>query len=663
MVRHIDSEPRAFRTAAPNPDSSAGADSAQVKLLAFTDFIEDLVSTATGSKREIRKERLQEDIKICIELGRPIIPLGLIFAASSSFSRQEVFPLLTRLPALLAGDLLSALDRVSETMLMVDDPDLRASAAIATSVLVQRALPAEMGTRDRMLLFLMELVDVQFRERRTRHGSVFAALRHVERAPTLVQLPNLLSEISDALEDLACERDVFLDNPIDVVTMTPPEPEAPSDIFKVARVQSGASLPSLSEEMEQATAIAGSLGWSEDRGIQLLTDLYRHRVMDTRSKLGLNLAAITKVMADLDELFGTRVADLQVEAVRSVSAPYSYDIDSRTLTLNVGYRGGLTARVLEEEHPRVLEELRLAKADREATTLSKAVDRYRSARAMAGGAPVPEEDEAIQIEALAALMGVPAAEAYDMVTGLYGTKGVQFSADPDAGISLEKIREMIEIARREGGEASPGSIVKIAVDPEGPAHVPFRVDRTGRSLVLHTAFEKLTDRILDLFVKERAFDPFDLVEPDQELLSDYDSPGEPGSVAIERNIQRLIVEFGLSRDDAPDALAVLLNDCPTFRDSISIQALRTIVATINSRLGSEVSIDVVTGWSREAPGSRDPDRFSVAWLTSHAEEGMSLNMLTFNFGYGEGRAKLPPISDELILEWCRHYRVESRGEV
>jgi hypothetical protein len=204
-------------------------------------------------------------------------------------------------------------------------------------------------------------------------------------------------------------------------------------------------------------------------------------------------------------------------------------------------------------------------------------------------------------------------------------------------------------------------IVKIGVDPEASNLTPFRVDGESRSLVLHPAFEKLTDRVLELFAREWAVEPFDLAEVDEAWLSKYESPEGRGSVANAENVQRLIEEFGLSRADASDAFDVLLQDCPGFRDSISMQAMRKVVATINARLGSEAAIDVVTGWCREIPGTKEPDRFSIAWLTSHTEGDMSLNMLTFNFGYGEGKAKLPPLSDDLILEWCRHYRVESRS--
>ena len=653
MSRHTDQESPTVRTSAPTHEPPPAVGSPSWKLQALTDFTEELVASATGSKREIRRDRLQEDIQVCMELDRCVIPLGLILASTATLSKQEVAALLTRLPDVLAGDPLSALDRVSETILMIDDADIRASAAIATSVLVQRSLPVEVVIRDRLLMLLMELVDVQFRERRTRHSDIFAALRHLEKAPTLGQLPGLLSEISDALEDLACERGVFLDNPMEIAPKKPVKPTSPMDILRETRVQSGASLPSLNEELGQIAAVAESLGWSEDRGVQLLTDLYRHKAMDTRSKLGLNPAAVYKVMADLHGLLETPVGDLRIEENRAVAAPYSYDMDSRTLTLNIGYRGGLTAKLLEEEHPKILEEIKQAKAAREATTLSLAIDRYHAARAAAGGEPIPEEVEKEQIEALAARMGVTTAAAYDTVAGLYGAKRVRFSTEPRTGITLQTIMETVEAAGK------PGSIVRITVDPEAPGVIPFRVDRDSRTLVLHSAFEKLTDVIFKLFVQERAADPFEIVEPNEERLADYEGPKDPGSLANVKNRQQLIEELGLSPDDAQDAFDVLLEDCRPFRETITIQTLRVVVATINSRLQPDGTVDVVTGWCRDIPGTKDPDHFSVAWLTSHTEEDMSLNMLTFNFAYGEGKAKLPPLSDELLLDWCRHYRVEA----
>jgi hypothetical protein len=627
-------------------------------VLAYTDFIEELVATVTGGGHKVERARLQEDIELCIELDRSVIALGLIFAATSSLSSKEASALLARTSALLAGDAHSALDRVSETILMVSDSDIQSSAVIATSVVVQRSLPFESLVADKLLANLMEIVDVQFRERRVRHENIFAALRQVDKAPTLHQLPGLLTEISDALEDLACDREVFLDNPVELA----PKPRAEAETtestlesFKTARVQSAASLPALGEELEQIESLTKALSWSEDQGIQFVTDLYRHRVMDTRSKLGLNLAAVFHVMAELKDLFEEPVRDLRIDDARSVPAPYSYDIDPGILTLQVSYRGGLTARLLEDEHPKVLEELRQIKADREATTLSRAMDRWREARSEARESPLSEEDESSRIEALAARMGLADPDAYDMMTALYRTKGVRFSADPTAGISLEVLSRMVE----EAGE--PGEIERITADPEALAGRPFQIDREKRTLVLHPAFEKLTDQMIGIFLEEWSLQPYELVEPDAERTNDYEDPREPGSLARGDNVQRCIEEFGLSGDEAPDAFEVLLEDCPAFREAVSIQTLRVVVATINSRIGPDASIDMVTGWCRDIPGTKDPDRFSIAWLTSHTEEETSLNMLTFNFAYGEGKRKLPPLSDELLLEWCRHYRVESRA--
>ena len=85
-----------------------------------------------------------------------------------------------------------------------------------------------------------------------------------------------------------------------------------------------------------------------------------------------------------------------------------------------------------------------------------------------------------------------------------------------------------------------------------------------------------------------------------------------------------------------------------------------MVATINARLDGDKKIDLVTGWSREIPGTTRPDHVSVAWLSTHVEEGEEpLEMLTFNMEYGSGGRELSPYSDDLILEWCRHYPVRT----
>lgn len=658
MAHPSDPESRTIHSPAATSATTEVPGSLPWRVLAFTDFIEDLVATVTGGKHEVERNRLQEDIELCIETDRSVIALGLVFAAASSLSSKEASSVLSRISSLVTGDIHSALDRVSETILMVSDSDIQASAVIASSVVVQRSLPFESLVADKLLAHLMEIVDVQFRQRRVRHETIFAALRQVDKAPTLHQLPGLLTEISDALEDLACDRDVFLDNPVELAPKPRAEAETTEstmEAFKTARVQSAASLPSLGEEVEQVESLTNALGWSEDQGIQFVTELYRHRVMDTRSKLGLNLAAISHVMAELKDLFEEPVRDLRIEDSRSVPAPYSYDVESGTLTLHVGHRGGLTARLLEDEHPKVLEELRQVKADREATTLSRAMDRWREARSRAGENPLSEEEESSQIEALAAHLGLPEPDAYDMMTALYGTKRVRFSSDATAGISLATLRKLVEAAGK------PGDIVKITADPEASAGRPFRIDRENRVLVLHPAFEKLTDQMIELFLEEWSLQPYDLLEPDSERTNDYEDPRDPGSLAKGDNVQRFIEEFGLSGDEAPDAFEVLLEDCPAFREAVSIQTLRVVVGTINSRLGPKTSIDMVTGWCRDIPGTKDPDRFSIAWLTSHTEEDTSLDMLTFNFAYGEGKRKLPPLSDELLLEWCRHYRVESRA--
>ena len=113
-----------------------------------------------------------------------------------------------------------------------------------------------------------------------------------------------------------------------------------------------------------------------------------------------------------------------------------------------------------------------------------------------------------------------------------------------------------------------------------------------------------------------------------------------------------------------DSFDVLLESCPSFQQAISIQTLRVLVASLNARLGKDKRIDVVTGWSREIPGTERTDPTAVAWITAHEDdddagdgEEEAITMLTFNFSYAEGNRELPPYSDAVLLEWCRHYKV------
>jgi hypothetical protein len=166
----------------------------------------------------------------------------------------------------------------------------------------------------------------------------------------------------------------------------------------------------------------------------------------------------------------------------------------------------------------------------------------------------------------------------------------------------------------------------------------------------------VTAMTLRLFAEERSSEPLPLAEPDPGARAGYQDADEPGSVAYELNMQRLIEELALAGEHARESYEVLLEGFPAFRDSISIQTLRVLLATVNGRLETDPPVDVVTGWSREIPAAAATDPFSIAWLTRHTEPGLTLNMLTFNFSYGENWRRLPPLSDDLLLDWCRHYK-------
>lgn len=653
MSPNSEPEPQVEQGPASPREPSGVVERDQWRLAALVDHVEDLIEVAT-SEQHSRGERLREDIQFCAELDRGVIPLSLIFAVSAALERQDAFAFLSRLQSALAGDVLTALDRVSETLLMITDKDVQATGTMAASVLTQRSLPHWVTARERVLTLLLELVDSEYRKRIVRHGQIFAPLRKVKGRPNLDDLPGLLAEISDALEDLACDRDVFLDNPIELTPKTSVAPEAPVEVFKRARLQSGADLPTLSDELAQITALGEAVGWTRDQALTLAIDLYRHRVMDARSKIGLSATTICNVVTDLNEALDTTVTDIKIDENEHAAGPYTYDWEQSALLLNVCHRGTLTSRSVREERDRILERLRQEKADREATALSKAIEHYQKTRASVSGEIPTEEEEATEIEALASDLNLTLPEAYDTVSRLYGAEGIPYSCTANKGISIRGIRQTIEFL------VGSGSVSAIEVIPKAGGLTPFSVDRERGALLLHADFEPISELTFRLFAEERAVDSFALVEPAADVLSEYQDPEEPGSVASERNIQRFIEEFRLAEEHARDSFDVMLEGCPAFRDAVSIQTLRTLVATLNERLGPDAPIDVVTGFTREIPGTERTDHFSVAWLTLHTEPDLSLRMLTFNFSYGEGNRELPPLSDEVLLDWCRHYRAEWR---
>ena len=103
----------------------------------------------------------------------------------------------------------------------------------------------------------------------------------------------------------------------------------------------------------------------------------------------------------------------------------------------------------------------------------------------------------------------------------------------------------------------------------------------------------------------------------------------------------------------------MLSGCSALADAVTMTALRLVVATLNERLGDDGPIDLVAAFYRDLPDSGGVDHSAVAWVTRIEEEDSTLTMLTFNFNYGEGKSKVPPISDDILLDWCRHYLTES----
>ena len=84
----------------------------------------------------------------------------------------------------------------------VADPQRQPSGASADAMREQRSHPDGVGGRDPVRHPLLELLGLHYQDRMTRHSDVFAPLRQVEQVASLRDLPALLSDISEALEDL-----------------------------------------------------------------------------------------------------------------------------------------------------------------------------------------------------------------------------------------------------------------------------------------------------------------------------------------------------------------------------------------------------------------------------------------------------------------------------
>jgi len=620
----------------------------QARLAALVEHVEDLVAAVATSEDEIPGDRLREAVRLCSQLDSAILPVALLFAASAPLDGRRVLPFLTRLPTTLSETTIAALGRVSETMLMITDTDLQASGTIVASVFVLRALPDGLTARERILESLLLLTEPQREARAARHGPIFSLLAQARKRPTLNALPGLLSQVSEALEDIACEKDVFLDDPVELVPKRRIAVESATETFKDARVVSGADIPKLSDELAQIEALQDVLGWSRDRALTFVTDLYQRQVMDSRAKFGLSVATLCEVVTDVQKTLDTEVKDIRVED-QHTGQPFSYDWDGGDFVLSTGHHGSLTSRAVKKARDGILERLTKEKLDRETSALEKAVDRYQKARAARGGGLVPEEDEVGGMEAFAKCLGISLEHAYDTTATLYGASGIAFTGSNKTGVSIEALTETVRAV------AEPGTISAIAVDAEVDGRIPYSVDKDGGVLTLHSAFEGLSASTLRRCTKERAIEALPLTESDEKRVPEYRDHDKPGSVSDERNVKCLVEEFKLAEEHAVESFEVMLEGCPGLREAVSIQALRVLIATLNTRLGPDASIDLVTGFSREIPGTKKEDYASVAWVAEHTEEDATLNMLTLSFSYGEGKQKLPPFSDEVLLDWCRHY--------
>jgi len=615
------------------------------------DHVAGLLGTVAPGKN-VDRARLQEDIRLCASLERGIVPLALIIGATASLDREHVRAFVTRLPKALPDDVLEDLDLVSETLLMVADKDLQASGTVAASLLMQRSLPASLPARDSVLHELLDVLEDQYQDRLLRHGEVFGCFSRVGDSTTLRDLPALLRDVSDAVENVACDMDAFLDNPIELVEHGDTAAGTSEEAFKRSRIRSNADLPALSEELEQIAAFATLLGWPPDRGFEFATDLYERGVIDSRSKIGLQIAAISTLATELNEALETRVADVEINDQGDVTAPYDYDPDRGTLKLNVQFRGGLTGRLLRAEHAATLEQLLQSEADREAARLEAATERYREARGRIQRDLGSEEEEWAALQAIAATLGLNEMGTYDWATALYGNERLSFSIDPQEGLSVHTLRELLETVSKHG----PASTIEI--DADADHLVPISFDAESGVLRIHAAFDRLSAAAIQRFLAARTLEPQPLAAPDEAVLAEYVDPDKPGSLANTKNVARFIKEFGLDDEFAQVSFEVLLEGCAGFQEKISLQTLRVLVATMNERraaLGGP-TIDLVTGCFRDTPGTEELDRSSPAWLEVHDEDEVVLQMLAFNFHYGEGK-KLPPFSDELLLTWCRHFRV------
>jgi hypothetical protein len=624
----------------------------QTRLAALTDHVEEVLQAA-APEQSFRRERLRSAIDACGVLDRSVLSLGFILGAAASLEEEQVRSFLSRLPTVLNDRVLRALDRVSETLLMITDRDLEVSGTVVASLLVQRSLPRDFIGRDRVLRPLLQMIETEYQERARRHREIFAPLRRLEETGTLAALPPLLMQTSEALEDMACEKSVFLNDPIDLVAKERDTPdESAEEAFRAARVDSSADTPMLGDETEQVEALAELVGWSRNRGFQLATQLYQHKVMDSRTKVGLSVRALVQVIGDVNAALDLKTESIELDTENAGRSPhpYSFNLDTNCFVLHLGRRG-ITSRSLKADQEVALQNLKDEKEYRESSALERTIKHYDEVRAAMGRKAVAAEVETPEVDALTTVLGRSAIETYALVTKLHETLNFAFVAPGERGVSLKGVRELIE------GLFEPGDVSSIVLDPTGDPLVPIDYDSERKTFKLHTAFEGLTDESLRRTLDERLLKPRELIEPDVEVKLDYQDPDQGGSLGRPHNMNRFIEEFKLPEEHAEPSFEVLLEGCSGFSQLVSVQCLRVLLTNFNRELPEGHTIDLVTGWSRQLPGGSKPDSTAIGWLSTHTEDDLTFRMMTFNFHYGEGKSALPPFSDKLLLEWARYYRV------
>jgi hypothetical protein len=302
--------------------------------------------------------------------------------------------------------------------------------------------------------------------------------------------------------------------------------------------------------------------------------------------------------------------------------------------------------------------------------------------------PTPKEEER-DIEELAHnLSGDSLGKAYFIAAALYRSDGIQVDDRRKRGISIRSLNNILEQVNARLGEP----VEMLALKAAGNMRVTVWFDEGDRILYLNpdcspsptarVLEDALPDLLKSIVLKPETGPPWDLVEPDPGAVQNYKSPANNGSIALRQNYRALIDEFNLcqitdSESDGADTdsgkeaagfvtiaeigFDALLQSVPGFREAVSAQTVRTLLASLNARMPENSPIELITNGFREnSAGASDTNE--PAWVEFlEIDEGFAPRSLIFNESYGEGEQdkSLPPWSNELLLDWCRNYAVES----